>query len=98
MPTPRPLGNPAKSEVEFQGPGPRAGSLPDRLDFGQSEDDLVFVTSRGVSFLAGWHPLNCKVLIRWSGRRGSIPRRPAWETRPWIENTDYSVYGVFLKR
>ena len=36
----------------------------------------------------------CKLLIIWSGRRDSNPRRPAWEHRPLLKIHDLCVHGV----
>jgi len=37
----------------------------------------------------------CKLLILWSGRRDSNPRRPAWENGFHLNIKDLGVHGVF---
>ncbi len=34
------------------------------------------------------------LLVQWSGRRGSNPRRPAWEIALYIANKEFSAYGA----
>src|SRR5712672_3081362 len=36
----------------------------------------------------------CKLLKRWSGRRGSNPRRPAWENGQCFVFSDMNAHGV----
>src|SRR3954468_10204658 len=39
----------------------------------------------------------CKLLKRWSGRRGSNPRRPAWEQVGWMCLQQLSVSGALYR-
>ena len=40
----------------------------------------------------------CKVLILWSGRRGSNPRRPAWEDDSKLETKGIAFPGTSFWR
>jgi hypothetical protein len=37
-----------------------------------------------------------KLLIPWSGRRGSNPRRPAWENDSKLKTQNDCVYGILV--